>query len=327
MTLVVLMLLGTMGCRGDRPLDNVGNFVLPLYSREIAHVGPYSIKEDDLRFRLALELDKFPQSFVEKHKNQPVTADNSLRPVFDRVLAKVIEDHVILAYGMQNKIVMTDGELKTAFEKRRQAISPKELDSILTEKKIPFRRWKHLVENELRVQFVLDKALSDKIRVSVGEMQQYYAAHRDEFAVAEQVRARHIVTDSQDKAAEIYNRLKNGENFAKLAVNHSLSPDRSRGGDLGYFARGTFPQEFDTACFHLEKGEISPIVRSDYGFHLFKMIDKKPAGVKDLKQVAAGIHQRLFEEKLSRQFEQWMTGVKKQVIVEIFAENLQGFVL
>lgn len=325
--LFFLLLLGVPACRGGDPAQKAGHFVLPLYSREIARVGSYSIKEDDLRFRLSLELDKFPRSFVEEHKNQPVTAENPLRTVLDRVLSKVIEDHVILAYGAQNKTEMTAEELKIAFENKKQGISPKELDSLLAEKKIPFRRWKQMVENELRVQFVLDRVLSDKIKVSVAEVQQYYGAHRDEFAVAEQVRARHIVTDSQAKSEEIYQRLKNGENFAKLAVNHSLSPDRSRGGDLGYFARGTFPKEFDETCFYLEKGEISPIVKSDYGYHIFKLIDKKPAGVKDLKQVAAGIHQKLFEQKLAKQFEEWMTVVKKRVKVQIFEENLKDFVL
>jgi parvulin-like peptidyl-prolyl isomerase len=184
-----------------------------------------------------------------------------------------------------------------------------------------------MVENELRVQFVLDRVLSEKIKVSVGEVRQYYAAHHDEFKVAEQLRARHIVTDSQAKAEEIYQRLKNGENFAKLAVNHSLSPDRSRGGDLGYFARGTFPREFDETCFHLEKGEISPIVKSDYGYHIFKLLDKKPPGYNPLETVASGIQQKIFEEKLKKNYKEWMNKVLREVPTTVNDANLKSFIL
>lgn len=300
---------------------------MPLFSREMARVGDVVIKEDELRFRLALELDKFPKSFFKKQQANNGLDQSALQSVLDRVFEKMIDDQIILSYGKKMGIQMSVKELESAFEKKKLALGPKEIDSLLSEKKIPFRRFRQIIEVELQVQHVLDRALGQKIRVSLNEVQQYYATHRQEFAVPEQVRVRHVVTDSLAKAEEIHKRLVAGENFAKLAVNHSLSPDRAKGGDLGFFARGTFPKEFDEACFRLEKGQISPIVKSDYGYHVFKLLDRRTAGIKELKEVTALIHQRLFEERLAKHYQEWMTLARRAIPVNVNATHLKDFVL
>lgn len=301
--------------------------LLPPYSREIARVGPYTIKEDLLRFYIALELDKFPKSFIKDNKNRFLSEDSPFKPVFDSVLDKLIEDHIILAYGEKQGIHTDEETLKQAFEKMKLTLGPKETESLISDKKIPYRKWRDMIEKGARIRHILDVELGENVRVSLPEIQQYYAQHRNEFSVPEEVRVRHIVTDSQEKAEEIFTRLKSGENFAKLAVNHSLSPDRAKGGDLGYFARGTFPVEFDNTCFDLEKGGISSIVKSDYGYHLFKLIDRKPAGVLELKDVMEKINHRLFEQKLKSRYEEWIKKVKKEIPVRMFEKNLKDFVL
>lgn len=313
-------------CGGDFTGTETG-YPLPLFSRELARVGGEVIKEDEFRFRLLLELDKFPKSFFKKQRTDIRQDQSVLQSVLDRVFTKLIDDQIILSYGKKIGIQMSAEELESAFEKKKLALGPKEMDSLLSEKKIPFRRFRQIVEAELQVQYVLDQALGPKIRVNLNEVQQYYATHRQEFAVPEQVRVRHMVTDSLAKAEEIHKRLVAGENFAKLAVNHSLSPDRAKGGDLGFFARGTFPKEFDESCFRLEKGQISPIVKSDYGYHVFKLLDRKPAGIKELKDVTAIIHQRLFEDRLAKHYQEWMTLARRAIPVKVHADNLKDFVL
>ena len=141
------------------------------------------------------------------------------------------------------------------------------------------------------------------------------------------MRVRQIVTDSLDKAKDIYERLLKGDNFAKLAINHSLSPDRARGGDLGYFEQGTYPKVFDEYCFKLKKGELSSIVKSDYGYHIFKLLDKKPAGRKTLAEVTSSIYQRLYEQKLKAKYDIWLQGIAKDIEVVVEDELLKEFIL
>lgn len=99
------------------------------------------------------------------------------------------------------------------------------------------------------------------------------------------------------------------------------------GGDLGYFARGSLPKEFDEACFNLKKGEISPVVKSDYGYHIFKLLDRKPAGKKALAEVAPQIQQLLFEEKLKKKYDTWIKKVQASVTVIFHKDILDNITL
>jgi hypothetical protein len=299
---------------------------LPVYSRDIARIGEHAVKEDLLRFRFRLELSNFPKEYVERHRKEPLTDLNPLKPLLDSALNKIVEDYAILAYGEKHGLVIPDGELKERFEAKQNALGPKTLESTLQAGDIPYTRWKRLTEDQIRVQYVLEKSLSDRLKITAGEVQSYYNRNRDEFKIQASVRVRHIVTDTKEKAEDILKRAKAGENFAQLAVNHSISPDRAKGGDLGYYAKGTMPAAFDTA-FNLAKGQFSPIVKSEYGFHIFKLIDKRAPGVKTLAEVAPVIQQKIFEQKLKSQYKVWIVKVRKEIPVAIDGESLKGFVL
>lgn len=90
-----------------------------------------------------------------------------------------------------------------------------------------------------------------------------------------EVRASHILVGSQAEARQLLNRIANGESFESLARKHSKCPSGRKGGDLGYFKRGMMVKEFENVAFNLEKGAISRPVKTQFGFHLIKVLDKK----------------------------------------------------
>ncbi|HLD46140.1 MAG TPA: peptidylprolyl isomerase, partial [bacterium] len=210
---------------------------------------------------------------------------------------------------------------------RKKRVDTKTLDTLLLEHNIPYSRWKQIVENEIKVQYVLDQEFAKDLVISASEIRSYYTQNEGSFVVPEKVRVRHIVTDTLEKAHEVHERLLKGENFAKMAVNHSQSPDRTKGGDLGYFSRGNFPKEFDDTCFGLQKGEISPIVKSDYGYHIFKLLDRQPPGRTSLLEASSVIYQKLFEEKLNKKYGEWITHARTEVTINTNTETLKGFFL
>ncbi|MHB1709568.1 MAG: peptidylprolyl isomerase [Thermoplasmataceae archaeon] len=91
--------------------------------------------------------------------------------------------------------------------------------------------------------------------------------------MAEKIRCSHILVNKESLAREIMEKIKKGESFGKLAEQYSLDGSRKRGGDLGYFGRGAMVREFEKAAFSLKKGEISGIVKTQYGYHVIKRID------------------------------------------------------
>jgi parvulin-like peptidyl-prolyl isomerase len=90
-----------------------------------------------------------------------------------------------------------------------------------------------------------------------------------------QVRASHILVKKQSDAKKIMEDLKKGSSFSELAKTHSQCPSRKRGGDLGWFGRGKMVPEFEKAAFSLKKGEISDLVKTQFGYHIIRVTDTK----------------------------------------------------
>ncbi len=83
----------------------------------------------------------------------------------------------------------------------------------------------------------------------------------------------HILVKTEKEASAVLEKLKKGEKLSKIAKDVSLCPSRKRGGDLGTFSRGQMVKEFETAAFALQKGEISPIVKTKFGYHIIKRLE------------------------------------------------------
>lgn len=298
----------------------------PVYSREIAKIGNFVIKEDFLRLRLRLELAKFPKDYMKQLISNPDKI-HEYQDLVQGVLQKIIEDYTILSYAETAKIELDPKIIEEKTEAQQKQWNAKAFESFLSENNVPLSRWRQIIEDEIKIKLIMNAEFGNKIRVPTEEVVKYYNSHAEDFQTTERVRVRQIVTDTIEKANEIHERLLDGENFAKVAINHSLSPDRAKGGDLGYFSKGTFPKEFDDVCFSLAKGDISGVVKSDYGYHIFKLLDKKPAGRKSLTEVGGQIQQILFGEKVKQLYDHWIQKVRKAVPVLIHEDVLKTFVL
>ncbi|MCW4033638.1 MAG: peptidylprolyl isomerase [Candidatus Bathyarchaeota archaeon] len=91
--------------------------------------------------------------------------------------------------------------------------------------------------------------------------------------MSNQVHCAHILVKNEKEAQNILERLKKGDKFANIAKEVSLCPSKKRGGDLGTFSRGQMVKEFEKAAFSLQKGEISPVVKTKFGYHIIKKLE------------------------------------------------------
>jgi peptidyl-prolyl cis-trans isomerase D len=155
-------------------------------------------------------------------------------------------------------------------------------------------------------------AISDQLTVSEAEIQAWYEGHRNQFEQPEERRASHILVASEKlgmdkarvKAEELLVEIrKNPGRFAELAGKNSDDPgSASKGGDLGYFARGMMVKPFEDTAFALADGEISGVVESDFGFHIIKVSGIRAAKLKPLAEVRSQIEADLKKTAASRKF-------------------------
>ncbi len=152
---------------------------------------------------------------------------------------------------------------------------------------------------------------------TAAELRAFYEAHRAEYEQPEMVHALQIVVSSAENAKSLLDQLRQGASFEELAKKNSESPDGKRGGDLGFFARGTMPKVFDDACFTLKVGVPSGVVPSPYGFHLFKLVEKRPARRRPFDEVKAAIERRLVTEKRAAQERALLEALRKSAKVQV----------
>jgi peptidyl-prolyl cis-trans isomerase D len=153
--------------------------------------------------------------------------------------------------------------------------------------------------------------MKSRVTISPQDIETYYNSNIQQFQTPEQVRASHILlkTEGKDEAAvrkqaeDILKQAKApGADFAALAKKYSEDDgSKENGGDLDYFPRGRMVPEFEQAAFSMQPGQISDLVKSQFGFHIIKVVDKKPAATRSLDEVRAQIQDMLSTQRVDQQ--------------------------
>jgi peptidyl-prolyl cis-trans isomerase C len=154
--------------------------------------------------------------------------------------------------------------------------------------------------------------------VTDGDVDRYHAEHPEEFLEPERVRVFQIVVASREEALQVRDRLRrNPGSFAEVARTTSIAPEGKAGGDLGYIGRGSgYPDVFER-CFDLPLNSLSDVVPSPYGYHLFKVVDRKPSRRRSLEEARGEISDRLLRERRSRAQEEYLSGLRRRARIEI----------
>jgi peptidyl-prolyl cis-trans isomerase D len=158
---------------------------------------------------------------------------------------------------------------------------------------------------------VLDREQAQaKTIVPAADVQRFYNDNIAQYQTPEQIRASHILLNTAGKdeavvrkqAEDILKQARAGADFAALATKFSEDEgSKATGGDLDYFSRGRMVPEFENAAFALKPGEISDLVKSQYGFHIIKLVDRKPAVTRSFDEVRPQIEEQLKGQRTDQQ--------------------------
>lgn len=283
--------------------------------KPLAEFNGGKVTKEDFFKVLRLEISKY-DPIIWKDETQ------ALRIKKD-ILSDLIKEKILLEKAKAAGIKSTDEETSLILESFKSGYTESTFRKMLDLKGIKYDDWAKKKKDKHLVQKLITAEVIDKIQIDPKEIKKYYDEHKKEFTHPEQVRVRHILTSSWDEAAKIARELSDGANFAAIAKNRSISPERWKGGDLGYIERGTHPEVFDRVCFNLPVGEVSQIVKSEYGYHIFKVTEKRKPTNETLDEATPYITSILKGLQSEDAFNKWFAPILESASIKINGEMLK----
>ena len=166
------------------------------------------------------------------------------------------------------------------------------------------------MKDSLLASYATEKIIS-QVSVSDAEVKEYYDKNSEQFAIGETVNASHILVDTEEAALDILAKIKSGElSFEDAATEYSSCPSKANGGNLGDFGKGQMVPEFDSAVFAMQEGEISEPVKTQFGYHLIKLISKSENTVTPFADISEDIKEALLAEKRRKAYESKVNQLK-----------------
>jgi peptidyl-prolyl cis-trans isomerase D len=230
--------------------------------------------------RRSMMIDKLRAALTDWMSVADAELDQEFRQRNEKVKLQVV---ALTADAFRDKVTATDAEISAHYEARKA---------------------EYRVGEQRRIKYLLiDRdQLHAKTVIPANEVQAEYNRQIAQFQTPEQIRARHILlnTAGKDEAAvrkqadDLLAQIKAGADFAQLATKFSEDEaSKVNGGDLDFFARGRMVAEFETAAFALQPGQVSEVVRTQYGFHIIKLEERRPAVTQPLDAVRAQLEDGL----------------------------------
>lgn len=173
------------------------------------------------------------------------------------------------------------------------------------------------MKKSLLQQYGLSKVMNS-VTVSEEDIKEYYERNKRIYKTKEAVRASHILVDTEEKAHEILEDITDGLKFEDAAEQFSSCPSKQAGGDLGQFGRGQMVPEFEEAVFAMQKGEISEPVKTQFGYHIIKLVEYIPERDSSLEEVKDEVRNKCLAEKQDKAYKNKREELKKLYKVEIF---------
>jgi parvulin-like peptidyl-prolyl isomerase len=233
-----------------------------------------------------------------------------------RLFDRFVEDKLLVEAARQKGIALTDEE-KNRFQSKVQ----EEMDSEKGRRLLP----EDLVG--LNEELLIEKytySLVQNTEVTDDEIRAHYAAHKSDFLQPERVKVSQILLKTEEKAVEVLARVKSlpEDGFRGVARQESISPEASKAGEMGTFSPGQLPYEIEKVIFSLKEGEISPIVQTSYGFHIFRLDKRFAPELVSEEQAAPGIRTKLLDEKIGKTVAAHLDELRRTLDWKASPENL-----
>jgi len=297
----------------------------------VAQKESFAAKVNGVEIKTAT-LDAAVNNYVENQKMFGVTIKDEEKDKLKKdILNELVSAELLYQASQKAGIGDLSKEIDTQLENIKKGFgTEEEFQKVLKERGIGIKDLKEDIRKGSYINAYLEKEVFSKLGpVTEDEKRQEYETNKDKLNVPDMVRASHILikvgekatAEEKQKAKEkieaLRTRAMSGEDFAKLAKENSEDASSSNGGDLGDFKKGDMVKPFEDAAFGLEKDQISPVVETQFGYHVIKVTDKKAAHTLTYEEVSEDIAKFLVNKHKRDEVNKTVDALRKNAKIEI----------
>jgi hypothetical protein len=279
--------------------------------------GPSEI--DESRIVLRVGVNSYPIADFRGYIQETIGGGvqeldaTTLSNLFDRY----VDDKILLHAAIEHGVALSAEEKQDYLEKAEEGTWNEE------ERASALAADSGLLVDTMRIEKYVQGLVRD-ISVGDDEVKAYYDGQPGEFFLPERVQVSQILMSTEHEAVEIWEiaRYSDEEGFRALARAQSVGPEASQGGEMGIYQRGQLPADMEVAVFAMKDGEVSPVVESTYGYHIFRLDRRIAPEQVSFETAAPSIRQKLMALKTEAAAARHVEELKKSLDWDVFLENL-----
>lgn len=275
----------------------------------VATVNGEAISVADFEVRLLREI-----SSVDDRKTPTPQRLEQQRP---HVLETLVEEAILLQAARDAGVVVPREEVDRRILSMSSEYPANGFDATIARTFSSRSEFERATQRQLTIERLFDEHVYQRVAVPEDAIRREFADHADAYATAESIHAQHIVVKGLDDAKRVQQLLWQGKKFADVARKYSLGPEARVGGDLGWVIRGQLPHGFDEVIFRMAVGQTSDITPTEYGFHVFRVSEKKAAHQPELAEVRETVESRLLDQLRRQAHADFVAQLKKRSTVTL----------
>ena len=247
------------------------------------------------------------------------------------VLERLIEEKLIDQEVKKSGIKVSSKEVEAALDevKRRNRATQEQLEKALSAEGLTLESYKKRIEKSLQRKRLISLEVKVETKAGEKELREFYQKNIDRYRINETFRPAHIlfiipkeatpeeVRGIRKKSENVLRKIMGGDDFGERALLYSQDASSKGRGDLGYFRRGELLPAFEREALHLKVGEVSGVVRTEFGFHIIKLLDRKGVDPLPFEEVKAKVQADYYDVEMEKAFKQYLSTLKEKSIIEI----------
>ncbi len=273
-------------------------------------------------------IDPFKEKIVAEDRLEKREQVQALR---QEVLEKLIEEKLIDQEAKKLGIKVSSKEIEATLEtvRRRNSATQEQLEKALIAEGLTLESYKKQIEKGLRRRKLISSAVKVETKAGEKELREFYQKNIDRYRINETFRPAHIlfvipkeatqgeIREIRKKCERVLGKIKGGDDFGEMALLYSQDASSKSRGDLGYFRKGELLPVFEREALRLKVGEVSGIVRTEFGFHIIKLLDRKGVDPLPFEEVRAKVEADYYDVETEKAFRQYLSTLREKSFIEI----------